>query len=198
MTTQECIIGLDISTAITGYAILDADTGALIEIGHIDTLKDDSLWETADTIRHKISKLALNRKYRALYIEESLSRFRKGFSSAHTLSTLAKINGVTSYMARIAFNCEPQYIKAIDGRTACGVKVRRAQNAQEKKDVRFVKQQIFDQMTASYTDVATLSWPLTRPSKQNPSGRLHMFCYDMMDAYVIAMAGFKGCKTYEI
>ena len=197
----DLIIGLDVSTAVTGYAVLDAKSGQLVDLGYIDTRKTRSLWLTGDEIRKKLTLLATAGSYTGVYVEESLQRFRSGFSSAHTLSTLAKINGLTSYMARDTFGIDPLYIGSIVARGACGIKVRRAATKAEKKDTRFVKQQVFDQMILLYPDLSKQSshvWPLTRPSKVNPSGRMQDCCYDMMDAYVIAMAGYKGCKNYAI
>ncbi len=192
------ILGLDISTAVTGYAVLNGLTGDLIVLDHIDTRKEKVFWKIADTICAKLTALTLQFNITHVYIEESLQRFRRGFSSAATIAILHKINGVTSYISYKAFGVEPMYIRALAARTACGVKVRRAVTKTEKKDTRFVKQQVFDQMMLQYADLHPLMWPLTRPSKVNPQGRMQDSCFDRMDAYVIAMAGFKGCKSYAI
>ena len=186
------IIGLDVSTAVTGYTVLDQD-GKLVELGYIDTTKEKatSLWTVADKIRHEISRLSVGRQYSHLYIEENLQTFRSGFSSAHTIATLAKINGIVSYMARLAFNIEPTYISSAVARRECGLKILKPKTPADKKNPRYVKQQVYEQMVLLHPVLVQQPWPITKPSKVNPQGRLQDCCYDMMDSFVIAVAGLK-------
>lgn len=186
----DLILGLDISTAVTGIAVLRQD-GSLLELDFVDTRSETDLWKCADAIRHRISKLALNRTYSHIFVEENLQGFRSGFSSAATISKLAKINGITTYMARTALNVEPTYIMASSARAKCGIKIIRASSPAEKKDPRWAKHQVWTHMTANHPDVAAYNWPKTKQTRKNPVGRLRDECYDMIDAYVVAMAGWK-------
>jgi hypothetical protein len=194
---QKFTIGFDISTKTTGYAIVDSSTGILCELDYIDTSKNISLWETADTIRHKISKLAVNRQFDNIYIEESLQRFSRGKSQANTLSVLNKINALISYMARLAFNVEPKFISFREARNHCGIRIRKGTKI-EKKNPRFVKQQIFDQSMVLFPELNNIVWPMTKITKKNIVAKPKMHCYDMVDAYVIVQAGIKNCAFNTI
>lgn len=188
------IVGLDVSTAVTGIALLDAADGSLLALSCANTTKCDDMWLTADLIQQKFDSLVSVHGVECVdvYVEEDLQRFRKGFSSAHTLSTLSKINGIVTYMARNTFKAAPHYIQSSAARKLCGVKIIKAVTKTEKKDPFWVKRQIFDHMTKNYSDLSTITWPLTKPSKTHPSGHIRNECYDMMDAYVIATAAYKS------
>ncbi len=194
---QKFTIGFDVSTRATGYAIIDSSTGVLHELDYIDTAKFTTLWQTADAIRHKISKLSVNRQFDNLYIEESLQKFARGKSQANTLAVLHKINAITSYMAHLAFNVEPRYISAGDARRGCGIKLRRGTKI-DKKDPRFTKQQVFDQSLVLFPELRPRSWPMTKITKRTLISKPKMCCYDMIDAYVIAQAGFRNCEFITI
>lgn len=184
------ILGLDISTAVTGITILD-DTGKLIVLDHVITTQEPDLWMTVDAVMAKIVPIITIHPIDYFYAEESLQRFRSGFSSAHTLSTLAKVNGIVSYEVRKATRVDPRYIDSASARKLCGIKLRKATTPLEKKDPRWTKQQVFDQMLNLYPDLRTNYWPLTKPTGLNPTGRLKDFCFDRVDSYVIAMAAVK-------
>ena len=102
------ILGLDISTSITGATVLD-DSGKIIY---------NDAWDT--------------RKFKHIFVEQSLQSFRSGFSSAKTLSTLSRFNGIVSWMAFNIFSIKPEYISASSARKACGIKVLRGENAKKK------------------------------------------------------------------
>lgn len=62
-------------------------------------------WHKADFIENKLRDLSVRRSYiiEKVYIEQSLQAFRPGFSSAKTILTLAKFNGIVSYLVRRVF-----------------------------------------------------------------------------------------------
>lgn len=187
----DLIMGLDISTAVTGVAVLHAD-GSLLHLDFVDTRKADGLWKTADLIDAHLIQCAGMGSYAGLYVEENMQRYRNGFSNAHTISTLAKINGIVTYMARRALGIEPTYVQASTARRICGIKVTKASTKEERKDPHFVKRQVFEHMHETCADIAARSWSMTRPSKKNPNGRMRDENFDMVDAYVIARAGWAG------
>jgi hypothetical protein len=191
------ILGLDISTAVTGYTVLNSDTGDLIAIDYIDT-KSKSFWESTNEIRNRLQALLALGTYKDVFIEESLQQFRSGFSSAHTLSTLAKMNGIVSYIVLTMFGIEPKYISSANARSKCGIKLIRASTSEEKKDPRFTKKQIFDHVLATRSELKGLHWPTTKSTPKNPLGRLQDQCFDMIDSYVIAYSGYLGCKSTQL
>ena len=94
------ILGLDVSTSITGVSVINRK-GDILLCEAIDTRnknKFPSLLSKASFIKSKLREIKNTHKIDEIYIEESLQSFRSGFSSAKTLSTLSKINGIVSYL----------------------------------------------------------------------------------------------------
>ena len=123
------ILGLDVSTSITGYALLLGDK--IILNGAWDTRKYKDFFDKVTHVRAGLEEVY--RKYgpeiRAVYIEQSLQSFRSGFSSAKTLSTLSRFNGVVSWLVFDLYKIKPEYLAATSARKLCGIKVRRGQKA---------------------------------------------------------------------
>jgi len=191
------ILGLDVSTAVTGYAIIDKTNGNLVLLDNIDT-RALSFWDSTAKVQQTLQSIKHLGTYEDVYVEESLQQFRSGFSSAHTLSTLAKMNGVVSYIASTTLGVRPRYISSANARAKCGIKLIRASTPEQKKDSHFTKKQIFDHMLFTHPHLQQCNWPMTKATPKNPSGRLQDQCYDMMDAYVIAHAAYLGCKYSEL
>jgi Holliday junction resolvasome RuvABC endonuclease subunit len=122
------ILGLDISTSITGYTILDYE-GNILACDHIDLRKEKNFFKKVRIINSHLQTLDDIYEIEQVYIEQSLQSFRSGFSSAQTLSLLSKINGIVSWICYNMFGKEPLYLAATSARKACGIKVPRGQKA---------------------------------------------------------------------
>ena len=122
------ILGLDISTSITGYTILD-NKGNIVVCDHIDLRKEKNFFKKVQAIELQIKKINNEYLIDKIYIEQSLQSFRSGFSSAQTLSLLSKINGIVSWICYNTFADEPLYLAATSARKLCGIKVPRGQKA---------------------------------------------------------------------
>tara|TARA_R110000851_G_scaffold37082_2_gene96037 strand:- start:75 stop:605 length:531 start_codon:yes stop_codon:yes gene_type:complete len=124
------ILGLDISTSITGYAILD-DKGKTVENGAWDLRKYKDFFQKSKVIKEHVNKIytKYQDKIVSVHIEQSLQSFRSGFSSAKTLSTLSRFNGVVSWLVYDLFKIKPEYIAATTARKLCGIKIPRGQKA---------------------------------------------------------------------
>jgi len=122
------ILGLDISTSITGYTILDNE-GKVVVCDHIDLRKEKNFFKKIEIVRLFLEMLEDEYAVEQVYIEQSLQSFRSGFSSAQTLSLLSKINGIVSWLCYNMFSSEPKYLAAVSARKACGIKVPRGQKA---------------------------------------------------------------------
>jgi len=125
-------LGLDISTSITGISLINA-RGEVLICDHIDTRKTKSFFEKIEIIKkylelHRYTQAAI----REIWIEQSLQSFRSGFSSAQTLSTLARFNGAVSWVLYQFYGMEPQYIAASSARKLSGVTIKRGEKAKEK------------------------------------------------------------------
>lgn len=166
------ILGLDISTSITGATVID--NGHIIESVFWDTRNKKhfpTIYEKAKLVKDKIKDIEDRFDITHVYIEQSLHSFRSGFSSAQTLSTLSRFNGIVSWMCWEVLGVMPEMIAATSARKRAGVTIKRGDNAKEK-----VLQFILDnypQITIEYT------------KHGNPRPGM----LDMCDSIVIALAG---------
>tara|TARA_Y100000114_G_C11759684_1_gene328854 strand:+ start:3129 stop:3680 length:552 start_codon:yes stop_codon:yes gene_type:complete len=174
-------LGLDISTSITGATIVES--GKIIESVYWDTRNKNrfpTIYNKANFIKDKIQDLKKRHKITDIYIEQSLHSFRSGFSSAQTLSTLSRFNGIISWVCWDLFGVEPQMLAATSARKTAGVGIKRGDNAKEK-----VLQFIID----NYPKIVI---EYTKHGNPKP-GTL-----DMCDSIIIALAGDKIVREAEI
>ena len=127
------ILGLDISTSITGYAIVDHD-GTMIKVDswdlrHKPTFPD--LYSKILYCRERLRDISFCYAIDHIYIEPALNMFMMGKSSAHTISTLIKFNGILSWLCFEEFGIEPKYIPAVSARKKCGITIKRGQKSKE-------------------------------------------------------------------
>jgi len=135
--------------------------------------KFPTFYEKAKFIKENI--LTIKKKYGItnIFIEQSLHSFRSGFSSAQTLSTLSRFNGVVSWFCFEVFKIQPEMIAATSARKQAGVGIKRGDNAKEKV-LQFVIDN-FPQIEIQYT------------KHGNPKPGT----YDLCDSIIIALAGDK-------
>lgn len=170
------ILGLDISTSITGATILDMQ-GKVVYNKAWDTRKFKNLFEKAEYIEKQIDQLHKDGyKIEKVFIEQSLQSFRSGFSSAKTLSVLSRFNGIVSWMVYRSLRKEPEYIAATSARKMCGIKVPRGQKA---------KQVVLDFLL---DNEPTFEIRYTKFGNPTPDS------FDRADSLVIARAGFSACQ----
>ena len=165
------ILGLDISTSITGYTVLDND-GKIVVCDHIDLRKEKNFFQKAEQIEGVLNRLRSQYFIELVYIEQSLQSFRSGFSSAQTLSLLSKINGIVSWICYNTFGAEPKYLAATSARKLCGITVPRGQKSKVVA-LQFVVDNVPD-FDVQYT----------RHGNPKPG------YVDRSDSYVIAQAGW--------
>ena len=167
------ILGLDISTSITGYAILDLD-GKIQEIGSWDMRNKNhfpDMFSKSLFIKEKLKEIDYPIDH--IFIEPALNMFMMGKSSSHTISTLIKFNGITSWMCFEEFGIQPQFIPAISARKKCGITIKRGTKAKEQ----VFKFMIDNEPQFGYTVEYT--------KHGNPKPQY----YDRADALVMARAG---------
>ena len=123
------ILGLDISTSITGYTLIKEDE--VILNGVWDTRKYKDFFEKVVHVKSGLEQIyeQYGKQIAAVYIEQSLQSFRSGFSSAKTLSTLSRFNGIVSWLVFDQYKVKPEYIAATSARKLCGIRVPRGQKA---------------------------------------------------------------------
>jgi hypothetical protein len=165
-------LGLDISTSITGATIIQ--DSKILKTTFWDTRnknKFPTIYDKAKFVKNQLEDLAFDHKISHIYIEQSLHSFRSGFSSAQTLSTLSRFNGIISWICWDLFKIQPEMIAATSARKQAGITIKRGDNAKDKV-LEFVLDN-FPQIEIQYT------------KHGNPKpGTL-----DMCDSIVIALAG---------
>ena len=172
------ILGLDISTSITGATVLDKD-GKVIFCTAWDMRNKKyfpTLFDKSDFIKDRIWELNDMFHLEAVCIEQSLQSFRSGFSSAKTLSTLSRFNGIVSWLCYSILGIVPEYIAATSARKKCDIKIPKGVKA---------KQVVIQYIVDNVPDV-----PIEYTKHGNPKPQ----CYDMADSWVIARAGWTQCQ----
>jgi len=174
---RNLIIGLDVSTSVTGVCILEE--GTILYLDRIQFRPSQTFWQKADDISAGLTSLKESHPESTwrLVLEEPLLGFQKGMSSATTITTLMRFNGIVSYIGRGVFGVDPEYLGSAHARKLCGIKMQRTSVAGMNG-----KEQVFKYM--SENDLSGIDWP----KKKN--GSPVDWSRDATDAYVIARAAF--------
>ena len=176
------ILGLDVSTSITGATLLNENEEIVFNEAW-DTRKFKDFFDKAEFVKERIKHVYGNYSNHSgninnvciehIYIEQSLQSFRSGFSSAKTLSTLSRFNGVVSWICFDDFGIKPEYIAATTARKLCGIKVPRGNKAKA-----VVLQHVID---------TEPSFVLEYTKHGNPKPDT----FDRADSLIIAKAGYR-------
>ena len=177
------VIGLDVSTSCTGVCIIDStvpldDSGSHIRLlDKVEFKGCKTFFEKADVMQSVLSDILHRQGFKpdVFALEEPLLGFSKGMSSAATITTLMRFNGITSWIGRQVFGVDPTYISAAHARKLCGVKLQKTSVAGMPQ-----KEQVFKHM--SEHDLKHVVWATKKSGAPIDASR------DMTDAYVIARA----------
>lgn len=174
------LLGLDISTSNVGLCILSAD-GLLIDARAVSFSKNKTIFEKAIEVRSELEALRSLYNIEKVLIEENLQAFRPGFSSAKTIVTLARFNGIVTFLCNEVFEIEPEFMNVNSARKSVGLKIdRKAEESTKDQVLNFVVQKL-----------PGFEWP-QRTIKSGVRKGLVIpadCCYDIADAYIIAAAG---------
>ena len=177
-------LGLDISTSNVGWCLVDPEQRMLVDAGAIELKKCKDIFAKCSRVRDKLSFLNIQHDISDISIEENLQAFRPGFSSAKTIVTLARFNGMVTLISHDEFKIQPRFLNVNNARKLVGLKIERKSEVSTKDQVlNFVKQ-----------EVKGFDWP-TRTLKSGVRKGLVIpadCCYDIADAYVIAVASVVG------
>ena len=183
-TRYKMVLGVDVSTSITGFAIV-AD-GEIVFYDSIDLRKHKNVFDKTIAIKEKILDLyeiyQLNNDdtpnwgdsdypIKHIYVEQPFTFFNSGGSSAKTMATLQKFNGIVSWLLYETFEIRPEYIGASAARKEAGIKVPRGQKAKQ-----VVIEHLLEHEPAFKIEY-------TRHGNPKPES------YDRADAIIIAKAG---------
>ena len=185
------ILGIDISTSITGFAVVG--DGQLLHYSIIDLRKHKGVFAKANVLKEYIEDFFENYQLdqdhdgwgqsmhpiEHIYIEQPLHMFMKGKSSAKTLSALMTFNGIVSWLVYELFQIEPEYISASSARKLAGIRVPRGKKAKE-----VVLKHLLETEPAFKIDYTKHGNPVAGS-------------YDKADAIVIAKAGYETEQQKE-
>lgn len=171
------ILGLDISTSITGITVLNEDGSILHnEAINLTSKKIETFLQKAEVVKKRLIELKHLYNIKKIFIEQSLNAFRPGLSSAQVILTLGKFNGIVSWICYEVYGREPEYIGSTTARKELGIKVERGANAKE-----IVLKHVLDNEPSFKVEYT----PANKPKAGS---------FDRADSYVIAKAGYLQCQ----
>lgn len=176
------ILGLDVSTSITGVTVLDYDENVFVceawDLRNKKHYKD--IFDKSNAVNANFLDLRLKYDIKQIYIEKPFMFFNSGGSSAKTMSILQNFNGIVSWLAFQQFGIKPEYLTASQARKLCGIKLPKGAKAKEKV-IEFVldKEPNF---SIQYTKFGN-----PKPGES-----------DRADSWVIAMAGLCECREKNL
>tara|TARA_R110000824_G_scaffold197409_9_gene380852 strand:- start:374 stop:886 length:513 start_codon:yes stop_codon:yes gene_type:complete len=169
------ILGLDISTSMTGFCILDGD-GEIIrsdvwDMRNKNNFKD--IFCKAYCIKNSLLDMKVQYPIQQVFIEKPFMFFGSGGSSAKTMASLQRFNGIISWICYEVFGKPPIYFTAQQARKLNEIKIPKG-NHTKKEILKWVLDKYPD-FSVEYT------------SHGNPKPKY----FDIADAIVIANAGIK-------
>ncbi len=179
--SQVVDVGLDISTTTVGYTVVDHTSGDILKIGFIKPTGND-FWEKVSDTEAKLVEALGEFCICRLFVEENMKAFKVGFSSADTLFTLAKFNGIVSYFMKGVFHPEIIDVNVRTARKLCGITI----NQKDKSSS--TKEKVLTQVVTLFP---TLPWEWKTPTRGKNKGKqiLAEESGDMADSLVIVKGG---------
>ncbi len=167
------ILGLDISSSKIGIALLKDDNIVISE--SIKFKSGLSLEERAINFEKRMREI--DRKYVVFstYVEQPAMMFKGGKTTAFTMATLQRFNGMCSYIVRKVFDDDPILINPRSARAKLGIKTPRGRPSRE------VKRCIIEHVEKRFE--GQFKYNLTHKGNPQPGTD------DRADALVIALAG---------
>jgi hypothetical protein len=167
------ILGLDISTAIVGVALVE--NRVLTLSNHWDISKANSLFEKAELVGSELWQLR-DEGIEHVFIETALKKFIPGRSRADTIMKLAKFNGIVSWMCYDTFGLKPTYLNVNRARSLYGLSFPRGTKGPKRK--KMVIEAVIEKEKTAF------KYEMARGGRNYKKGT-----DDRADAVVIARAG---------
>tara|TARA_R100000234_G_scaffold4513_1_gene3485 strand:- start:325 stop:864 length:540 start_codon:yes stop_codon:yes gene_type:complete len=173
------ILGLDVSTSITGATVINKDGKVVYTAAwdtrnkkHFPTLISKAAW-----IEDRLIDVGKKYKIEEVYVEQPIQFLGSGKSTSKTISVLYGFNGMLSWICYQVLHCEPHYLAPASARKSCGIIVPRGSKAKQ-----VVLQHLLD-------NEPTFSIEYTRQGNPKPGS------YDRADSIIIAKAGYNLWKN---
>jgi hypothetical protein len=181
------ICGLDISTSTTGVCVLDENEQLVVlDAIKLTSTKLKTMWDKADHVLEQLKQIVGDRKIERVFVEANAKMFTKGFSSADTLMTLAKFNGIISYLSHKTFNAEIIDVNVSSARKAIGFK-------NNKADKRSTKDKVFEYVSTTHPE---FPWKkhIAKTGKSQGQEVFDVEMKDACDSWVIVCGGSRILK----
>jgi len=159
-------VGLDISTSVIGVCFLNRESSELICKFHIDisSEKFETMWQKVDYAMEKLAgKIRWYQShsnagpppcvFQRFFVEANAKAYKSGFTSADTLMTLAKMNGIISYECYRMFQLPIIDINVTSARKMIGYKDKKAVKKPVKEKVREFVLQTYPELKVETREV---------------------------------------------
>jgi hypothetical protein len=197
MKKNEVIVGFDISSTVVGWCVLDSLTGELLEeqnnlktqysMGNLRFIFSDEMLDKANNLETFVEQLSTKYNIKRFYLEDRLKAFQIGHTNAEALFKTAAMNFLCQYL----FHKRNIPVVAINVNTARGAvvpgfhKIARQIKGVKHKDI------IFEMAAKILSEkVGILPTKILKSGKNKGKTVFIDEAKDMVDAWVIAKAGF--------
>jgi len=167
------ILGLDISSSKIGIALLDDEQIIISDV--LKFKSSQSLEERAALFERRMRAIDTHHVVYDVYVEQPAIMFRGGKTTAFTMATLQRFNGMCCYALSQIFEMEASLINPNSARSVLGIKVPRKVPSKEKKKA------IIENISDRFGD--RFQYNLTKHGNPQPGTD------DRADALVVALAG---------
>jgi len=164
------VLGIDVATNTTGYAVVN-EKKELLKYGIIDTSKQKDYFDKAEIFTLQLEQLVGEFCFDRIGIEEILSRFNAGHSSAKVVIALARFNALVSYKCYQLKGERPLHINVLTARKLVLGKIPRSIK-QKEYVLKFIQE----------------LYPNIELPRMKRKDVLSKDAYDIADAIVIALA----------
>ena len=168
------ILGIDSSTSIVAFAIIESDDMSIISVTHCDLSKKVGLIAKAEALSDFLDQFV--GQVEAVAMEESLLMFQGGSSSASVIATLQQFSGIVQWLIKITFGYQPTMINVSTARKLAFGSISYPKGIKRKE---VIYQRV-------YKEYPHLDLPLKKTGKPKD------FVYDQCDAIVIGLAHAKN------
>ena len=168
-------LGLDCSTSVCGYTLLN-DDGSFDSIGYLDFKKFDDLYDKTTFFTGLLVELQ-DKKIKQVYIEAPAMVYSS--STAQIISLLQRFNGMVSVCVYKTLAIKPILFSSHQLRKACDIKVSRGINT---------KMFLFEEIKKRNV-IPENVWQYKRTG--NPKD----YCFDMCDSYITCLGGILLSKN---
>ena len=166
-------LGLDISSSKIGIALLDEENILISDV--LKFKSNQTLEERAAQFERRMREIDTHHVVFNVYVEQPAIMFRGGKTTAFTMATLQRFNGMCCYILSQIVDMEAALINPNSARSILGIKVPRKVPSKEKKKA------IIENISERFGD--QFKYNITRQGNPQPGTD------DRADALVVALAG---------